>query len=467
MRPRHLQGLGAFVVALSLALLVPRRAWAREPPDHVSVLTMGPGDHPFTRFGHNALLLEWDREHQQPLVYNFGTFEFDGIKGVEDFMAGRFRYWLSVTSLEATLSSYAAARRSLSAQELELTEDERDRLFRALVDNARPEHRYYDYDYYLDNCSTRVRDAVDGVLAGELGRAVNGPGRLSFRQHSLRLAASDPWLYLGLDLALGAPTDRPTTRWEELFLPQELHDELGHVRRRSGGRLAPLVRAERTLLRAERAPPPRQPPACALGLGAWGSLIGLSLAGLGVSAARSVLGRRAFGIVTALAGAIIGLLGTALCLFWASKHWAAHQNRSLLACPPWALGLFVAGMLFALGHRRGDRALRSLLGASLATTTVLLLLAFGSAARESLRVAALFLPIWAGWFYGARRATAHAIADSPGGTLLVGRAGAAALADTSRSGDGDASRSGNGDASRSGDGDASRSGDGNGRSSGG
>jgi hypothetical protein len=443
MRPRHLLGLGAFVVALSSALLVPRRAWALEAPDHVSVLTMGPGDYPFTRFGHNALLLEWESEPQRPLVYNFGTFEFDGLKGVEDFMAGRFRYWLSVTSLEATLRSYAAARRSLTAQELELTEDERERLFRALVDNARPEHRYYDYDYYLDNCSTRVRDAVDRVLGGELRRAVNGPGRLSFRQHSLRLAASSPWLYSGLDLALGAPTDRPTTRWDELFLPQELHDELGHARRRVDGRVVPLVRTERTLLRADRPPPPSQPPARELVLGAYGALIGVLLAGLGVSAARSVLGRRAFGIVTALAGAVIGLLGTALCLLWASKHWAAHQNRSLLACPPWALGLVVVGTLFAVGHRRGERALRALLGASLATTIVLLLLAFGSAARESLRVVALFLPIWAGWFYGAWRATAHAIADSRGGKLLLGRGDATALGDESRSkaGDGNDSRS--------------------------
>ena len=73
---------------------------------------MGPGDHPFTRFGHNALLLEWGAGGRgRNAVYNFGTFEFDGLSGVRDFMAGRFRYWLSVTSLEQTLRAYAAAER--------------------------------------------------------------------------------------------------------------------------------------------------------------------------------------------------------------------------------------------------------------------------------------------------------------------------------------------------------------------
>jgi uncharacterized protein DUF4105 len=406
MRPRHLLGWGAFVVALLFALCVPRRAWAFEPPTRVSVLTMGPGDHPFTRFGHNALLLEWDGARpRKPLVYNFGTFAFDGMKGVTDFMAGRFRYWLSVTSLDATLRSYAAAQRSLTAQELELSENERAELLRALNDNARPEHRYYDYDYYLDNCSTRVRDAVDRVLDGQLKASVTGAGRLSFRQHTLRLTGANPWLYFGLDLALGAPTDRPTTRWEELFLPQELHDQLGRTRRQIDGHSLPLVRAERTLLQAPRALPPSEPPAPELSFGACGLLLGAALAGLGIGAGRRASLRSAFGLVSALLGAAVGVLGTALAIFSASKHWAAHQNRSLLACPPWALGLLLLGVWFALGRRSGDRALRALLGASLATSCLLLALSFTAAGRESLRGAALFVPLWSGWFYGAWRAT--------------------------------------------------------------
>src|SRR6186713_271840 len=83
--------------ALGLALSeAPARAQARLPP-RVSVLTMSPGDQAFARFGHNAILLEWPTRGETR-VYNFGTFAFQGMQGVSDFMAGRFRYWLSVST---------------------------------------------------------------------------------------------------------------------------------------------------------------------------------------------------------------------------------------------------------------------------------------------------------------------------------------------------------------------------------
>jgi hypothetical protein len=117
MSPRGLPGWAAVLAALLAVLAVSPTASALEPPSRVSVLTMGPGEHPFTRFGHNAILLEWDAPGQRPnAVYNYGTFEFDGLKGVSDFLAGRFRYWLSVSTLERTQRVYAKEGRSLVAQ---------------------------------------------------------------------------------------------------------------------------------------------------------------------------------------------------------------------------------------------------------------------------------------------------------------------------------------------------------------
>jgi hypothetical protein len=403
MRPRRLPAWVALAAALLLSLLTAPAADAQEPPARVSVLTMGPGDHPFTRFGHNAILLEWGDGRNA--VYNFGTFEFDGVKGAEDFMAGRFRYWLSVGSLEATVAAYRAERRSLTAQELSLSYVERRRLAATLADNALPEHRYYDYDYYRDNCSTRVRDVLDQLLEGQLRRAVTGPGRLTFRQHTLRLVGDTPWLYFGLDLALGSPTDRPTTRWEELFLPKELHDQLGLARRALGDPYMPVVRDERVLIPDERATVASAPPAMIGRFAELGSALGLLLAAAGWGASRRRALCVAFGVVTALLGGALGLLGCALAIFSTSKHWAAHANKSLLACPPWSLALVVLGVTFALGRPKSARRLQLLLAASLGTSTLLLLLSLPSAGRESLRMTALFLPLWAGWLAGARLAT--------------------------------------------------------------
>lgn len=406
MRSRRVPGWGRLLLAFLLALLVAGHAHAAAPPPtRVSVLTMGPGDHPFTRFGHNALLLEWERDgFSRNAVYNFGTFEFDGLDGVRDFMAGRFRYWLSVSNLEATVRAYGAAHRSLTAQELTLTLAERAELATALAENARPEHRYYDYDYYLDNCSTRVRDAIDRVLSGGLRRSVVGPGQLTFRQHTLRLVSGTPWLYFGLDIALGAPTDRATTRWQELFLPQELHGALSRAERELNGQRVPLVRRERSLLEADRAPPPVAPPDTGRVFVACGTALGLLLAGLGWAASHRRAWRIVFGITTAVGGAALGLLGTALAIFCASKHWAAHLNPSLLACPPWSLALVVLGVGLARGSPSAARRAQLVLTATLATTLLLLLLSLGRAGHESLRMAGLFLPLWAGFWWGAGRA---------------------------------------------------------------
>lgn len=412
MPPRLLVRLGALFMMLAFALVLPRAARAAEPPARVSVLTMGPGEHPFTRFGHNALLLEWESAARPSLVYNFGTFQFEGLRGVQDFMAGRFRYWLSVSTLEATLRAYGAAQRSLTAQQLELTASERAELADSLAQNARPEHRYYDYDYYRDNCSTRVRDAIDRLLGGALRRQVTGPGRQSFRQHTLRLTATSLPLYVGLDLALGRPTDAPTTRWEELFLPQELHDELAHAERELHGTSVPLVRHERLLLRSTREPLPAEPPERSGAFAVIGLALGLLLAALGEGAARQAKWRAVLGLVTATGGAALGLLGVALLLFATSEHWAAHQNGSLLACPPWSLALLVLGVWLARGRFRTGWPLLAVLGASLLTSSALLLFGLTESGRESVRGAALFAPLWAGWLYGAWRATAP-IAASP------------------------------------------------------
>jgi hypothetical protein len=414
MLPRRVSGWGALVLGLCIALCVPRRALAAAlPPTRVSVLTMGPGDHPFTRFGHNAILLEWDGAGQsRNIVYNFGTFEFDGLQGATDFMAGRFRYWLSVGTLEGTLRTYAADNRSLTAQELALTPAERSELLARLADNALPEHRYYDYDYYRDNCSTRVRDAIDQLLGGELKGGVLGSGRLTYRQHTLRLVGDTSWLYFGLDVALGARTDRPTTRWEELFLPEELHDSLARATRKQGDGTTPLVRVERQLLRAQRAPlahdPPERRPLFAL----YGALAGSCLAALGALAARGRAARALFGGVTALLGAALGLLGVALTIFSLSKHWAAHDNASLLACPPWALALTVLGASFALKRQPKSAALVRTLGISLIVSGALLVLSLVRGS-ESLRMALLFCPLWAGWYTGARLAVAPHPSPSP------------------------------------------------------
>jgi len=54
-------------------------------------------------------------------------------------------------------------------QQLNLTNHEKWQLITKLETNYKPENRYYRYDFFHDNCATRIRDiiakSVDGKIA--------------------------------------------------------------------------------------------------------------------------------------------------------------------------------------------------------------------------------------------------------------------------------------------------------------
>jgi len=208
---------------------------------------------------------------------------------------------------------------------------------------------------------------------------------------------------VGLDLALGPLTDKPTRRWDELFIPAELHDALSHVKRNLNGNELPLVRAERELLSAERAPVRADPPSRSLAFGAVGTALGLGLFALGRAARRSRRLRACFGMLCALLGLLLGLLGSVFVVFWAfTKHWSAYRNENILVCPPFALILLVAGLGLSLRRKRATRLAFATLRASAACAALGLALAlipgFG---QDNTRIAALLAPLWFGLYAGA------------------------------------------------------------------
>ncbi len=184
-------------------------------------MTMGPGDHPFYKFGHNAVWVH-DAVTGKDRVYNYGTFSFGSAAVIPKFFFGRFLYSLSRRGVLGTIREYREENRSLAVQKLNLTPPQRAALRDFLLWNYRRENRYYRYDYYRDNCSTRVRDALDMVLGGRLRQAASGPGSMTYRDHTLRLTADLLTEYVALDVVLGPLVDKPISRWEETFLPETL-----------------------------------------------------------------------------------------------------------------------------------------------------------------------------------------------------------------------------------------------------
>jgi hypothetical protein len=389
------------VLGLSRAALAAEEGGAGDPL-RVYVMTFGPGDHPFNKFGHDALWVE-DRAAGTNRVYNFGTFSFDSPRLILDFLGGRLNYWLSVSSLPVVVASYERENRGIAVQELALPLEAKRLLQARLVENARPENRAYKYDYFLDNCSTRVRDAIDRVVGGALRRSAQEPGRMTLREHALRMTARPLWFYLALDLVLGPAVDRPTDHWGEMFLPEELARGLAVATLPGGG--PPLVGSSQVVFRASRPPPLERPPARRAPFFAVGGLVGLAFFGLGWTAACRGAARVAMGVLVALWGLVVGFIGCFLVYAWAfTDHVVAHHNQNILLCAPWAITLAGLGIGVALGRPGAIRKASFVAAIAVAAVLAGLAVKTGLAPRQDNgALIAFFLPAWLGVAGGLAR----------------------------------------------------------------
>ena len=376
-----------------------------EPGSELSVyvLTMGPGDHPFFKFGHNAIWIQ-DRNARTDKVYNFGTFRFYSAKLLPDFIRGRLTYWLSVSPIQRTLAGYEHENRTVEVQELDLDPAAKVALRDRLDENALPEHRNYKYDYFLDNCSTRVRDAIDAATGGRLRTSAQGPARLTLRGQALRLTADFIPEYLGLYIVLGPSTDRAVDRWAEMFIPQELERGLRAVQLPGpdGQGTRPLVKAQQTMFHAKRPPPLEEPPERAVTMLLVGIAVAIFFFAFGGLAAGQPIARFFFGALVSLWGLVVGFVGCFLLLVWAgTDHQVVYRNQNILQFAPFAIALFVLGWGVAFGMYGATRkallvavaaAALSLIGALLRVTMLW--------HQDNGPIIAFLVPAWVGMAAG-------------------------------------------------------------------
>jgi Domain of unknown function (DUF4105) len=323
----------------------------------ISVLTMGTGAEVWERFGHNAVVVE-DHRRETSTAYNWGMFSFRQENFLLRFLQGRMNYWMAGYPTAEDVPRYMAAGRSVWQQELNLSPAQRLAFRDYLETNALPENRFYRYDYYRDNCSTRVRDAIDHVLGGAFHAQMTGPASGSYRFHTQRLNTQSIPIYTGLLLVLGHPVDAPRTKWEEMFLPLKLHEYLRQVQiPDSTGQLVPLVRAEQTLYESQRFPVPDAPPNWAPAYLVVGVLLGGLLWWGGAASHRSAAARWLLGAGGTLWALFTGLAGAILAGLWAfTDHVATARNENLLQVSLFALAL---GLVLPFARPRHPGAVRA------------------------------------------------------------------------------------------------------------
>lgn len=289
----------------------------------VSLMTVAPGDALYSYFGHSALRVR-DPQTRLDRCYNYGTFDFDQPNFLIKFCRGKLLYMLDTEPYRSFEYGNLRDRRTMYEQVLQLNLTQRQAIYDFLETNALPEHRSYKYDFFYDNCATRIRDAVQGGLEYRVQYDTLFLQRPQTMRQLLRpYLAKHPWTQFGIDLVLGKPADHVAWAEQFMFLPDHVHHLFAQAK--IDGRV-PLVQAE------------KQNPAAAFsspsgvsGLYAHPLWVMVLVALLGLLSMGNLGLERTFDTIFWL---VLGLAGLIMALLWfATDHTATKYNLNVL----WAL----------------------------------------------------------------------------------------------------------------------------------
>jgi hypothetical protein len=229
------------LLALSSAFNI-NKLHPQEIPDiEIYLLTCHPGKEVYSIYGHSALRIV-DRSRNSDLVYNWGVFDFNTTHFVWKFAKGRLNYMLGVYDYESFLSEYMIGKRSVYSQRINLQTLEMDILFGLLKENLKEENRNYRYDFFYDDCSTRIRDILEKSTGNHLIYPPDETRTIpTFRFLINQYQKVMPWLKTGINLVIGTPGDKKAYLRDRMFLPLDLQTGLSMATLNRNGKMIPLL----------------------------------------------------------------------------------------------------------------------------------------------------------------------------------------------------------------------------------
>ena len=184
----------------------------------IFLLSCSPGQEVWAHYGHTGIRV-LDPLTRRDVVFNYGIFDFNSDNFLWNFVRGEIDYILGTTSFEGFMHSYRNENRRVVSQRLNLSPEEKARLWEALVINSLPENRTYRYSFYYDNCSTRARKIIERSLDGQVHYNFE-PAYGSMREVVQHYTAGHPWTWFGISFALSSLADAPAPAIDLLFAPE-------------------------------------------------------------------------------------------------------------------------------------------------------------------------------------------------------------------------------------------------------
>ena len=324
----------------------------------IFVITCGPSQKElYSAFGHSAIRVQ-DPVSGLDLAYNYGVFKFD-TKFYFNFTRGNLFYNLGVYPYARFRDFYILENRYVHEQVLNLTAGQKQQLMDYLSNNARPENATYRYDYFYNNCATKVRD----VFVELFGERMKFDGSYIGESHSIRdltdmYLARQPWGKLGIDICLGLPMDKILTPFAHMFLPDFVESGFDHATLNR----VPIVKRKISVYQSWPEIPAKnffQP---------WVifSLFLLIATAISYNDWRMKKLTKWFDIILF---SIVGWLGVCLVLLWfATDHLAAAKNFNLL----WAFPFHAIAAILLAVNRNGNFTVRYFIAVAVLSVFTLL-----------------------------------------------------------------------------------------------
>jgi hypothetical protein len=305
------------------------------------LLTASPGEETYTAFGHSAIRV-YDPASGYDVVYNYGTFNFSTPNFYLKFTFGRLMYQLSKSEYSRFFAAYQYYGQAMYEQKLNLTNKEKWQLFQNLEKNYLPENRSYRYDFFYDNCATRIRDIIEKSVDGKvIYDSLYIRNYETFRQLITHYLYKTPWTLFGVNILMGKGTDSIATMKDYMFLPEHVMGLYATSIIQGDGTLKLLaskpVELYPTVLEFSE-PSPFTLPVTIF------SVLFLTIMGLTILEKRKKLALRWFDAFLFFITGILGLL--ILALMTASLHKVLENNLNIIWANPINLVILI-GILFA------------------------------------------------------------------------------------------------------------------------
>lgn len=236
---------------LFLLLLLSVSAKAQFVPlsetSEISIITIGPGAELYDKFGHSAFRIQ-DTLNGVDVIFNYGVYDFNTPNFYTKFAQGKLLYELGVNYYQPFYQSYVAQNRWIKEQTLNLNFTEKQAVSDFLWNNAKPENKKYKYDFFFDNCATKIRDVVQIVLGDNLEfKEDHIKEELTFRQLIQQNLQANSWGSLGIDIGLGAVIDTKAKPIEYQFLPDYVYKGAANAVIHRNGETEKLVKSTSVL----------------------------------------------------------------------------------------------------------------------------------------------------------------------------------------------------------------------------